>query len=107
MIAIIGIAGCGKSTQRQLLVQELDCAWIYPGELLRQHLRGEQRDNLLAGKHIDDNITIPLLEADFAKKDVKHRECVLDGAPRTLAQAEWFVGQVNRGDIKLTGFIHL
>jgi adenylate kinase len=107
VIALIGMAGSGKSTQRKLLAAQLDCPWIYPGELLRHNLTGAQKANLLAGKHIDDDITIPLLEADILKKDAKNRECVLDGAPRTLRQAEWFAGMIKRGEIKLTGFIHL
>lgn len=107
MIALIGMAGSGKSTQRQLLVDQLHCAWIYPGQLLRDNLSGQERANMLAGKHINDDITIRLLEADFIKKDVKRQECVLDGAPRSLRQAEWFTDLVNRGEVKLTGIIHL
>lgn len=101
------MAGSGKSTQRDLLVKQLDCNWIYPGELLRTNLVGGEKANLLAGKHIDDGITIPLLDEDFLKKDIMHLQCVLDGAPRSLRQAKWFTDKIKAGEFKLTGFIHL
>lgn len=107
MIAIIGIAGSGKSTQRDLLAQQLNCPWVYSGELLRKNLAGDQKKDLAAGKPIDDRITIALLERDFKEKGAKHQECILDGSPRYIGQAQWFVSMVKSGQIKLTGVIHL
>jgi adenylate kinase family enzyme len=107
MIAIIGIAGSGKSTQRDLLAKQLNCPWVYTGELLRKNLAGDLKKDLADGKPIDDRITIALLERDFKEKNAKNQECILDGSPRYIEQAQWFVGLVKSAQIKLTGVIHL
>jgi len=107
VINILGVAGSGKSTQGMLLAERLRCPWISIGQLFRQKLEGEAREEMLQGKIINDEITLAVLKNDLAVKNAKENEVVLDGFPRTMSQAEWLVNEVGCGNIKMTGIIHL
>jgi adenylate kinase len=107
MIALIGMPGSGKSTQREILVDQLQCQWIYTGQLLRDNLTGEAKEDLRAGKVVDDKITLALLDEDLIRKDTAHQEVILDGSPRTIDQAAWLINKIKNGEVKLTALILL
>jgi len=108
MILIIGISGAGKSFQGRTLSQKLNCSWVSLGSLLRQSIdSGDLRSEMLAGHLLDDSLVIPLLDKELKKLDAKNKECVLDGSPRTIAQAQWLVEQFRAKKIKFTAAIHL
>lgn len=90
-----------------LLAERLQCPWVSIGQLLRQKLEGDAREEMLQGKIIKDEITLAVLKEDLAAKNAANDEVVLDGFPRTMSQAEWLVGEVKAGNIKMTGVIHL
>lgn len=108
MIIFMGLAGSGKSTQGQLLAAHLHCPWISTGNLLRQFNTDHKvQQRMLKGEMIDDETTLSVLEAELKRVDAAHNECILDGSPRTLRQAEWLVTKARKNDLKITAIIHL
>ncbi len=106
MIIFAGVAGSGKSLQGKLLADRLGLPWLSTGEFLRMLISGERRKDMLAGKLLDDQEIIALVQRMFNIVDVS-KEFVLDGFPRTVAQADWLLNQVKHGQLEITAVIHL
>ena len=106
MIIFMGVAGAGKSVQGRWLADEFGYAWLSTGEFLRMLVSGEQRKDMVKGKLLDDKQIIALVQKIFTVVDTKE-EFVLDGFPRTTAQADWLLGQVKHGQLHITGVINL
>ena len=89
----IGPPGAGKGTQSKKLISHLSIPQISTGDILRQAIRdatlvGKQVEPLLAaGKLVPDVLVI-----EIVKTRLKDADCfpgfVLDGFPRTVAQAD-------------------
>lgn len=107
MIILMGLAGSGKSTQSQLLAAHLHCPWISTGGLLREHMDQNTQADMLQGKMVDDDKTVAVLTSEFERIGAGTNECILDGSPRTMRQAEWLVSQAKAGKIFITAVIHL
>lgn len=107
MILILGNPGAGKTTQTQLLAQSLDCPWFSMGELIRQGVTGQDRRDMLAGKIISDDVTLNTVDKALNGLDLKNKECVFEGNPRSVVQAKWWLDQAAAGRFKITGVIHL
>ncbi len=106
MIIFMGVAGAGKSVQGTMLADKFGYTWLSTGEYLRAHLSEEQKAEMLKGKLIDDKGLIEILENFFDGIDDQSRS-VLDGFPRTLAQAQWLLRQHKSGRIKIADVIYL
>jgi adenylate kinase len=106
MIIFMGVAGSGKSLQGKLLADQLGLPWLSTGEFLRMLVAGERRKQMLAGNLLEDQEIIGLVRKIFAIIDT-NQEFVLDGFPRTTAQADWLLNQVKHGQLKVTAVIHL
>jgi adenylate kinase len=106
MIILMGIAGSGKGTQGKILADEYGYHWISSGDILRMYVTGERRHRMLDGELLDDDETIRIWDkvlASIIDKD----ECVLDGFPRTIPQAEWLLEEAKHGRFKVTDVIHM
>jgi adenylate kinase len=92
-LILLGIPGSGKGSVAELLTSELEVPHIAPGDILRQELRKKSRLGLLAkpfmekGELVPDDVVLEVMEKRLNQKD-SHKGFVLDGFPRTLAQAE-------------------
>lgn len=106
MIIFMGVAGSGKSVQGRMLADELGLPWLSTGEFLRMLVSGRKRKDMLAGKLLTDHEIIALVQRIFAIIDPS-KEFVLDGFPRTVAQADWLINQVKHRQLKATAVIHL
>jgi adenylate kinase len=106
VIIFTGVAGSGKSVQGRMLADEEALPWVSTGEFLRMLISGEKRKEMLAGKLLDDKEIISLIRKIFTIVDT-NQEFVLDGFPRTLAQADWLLSQVKHGQLSISGVIHL
>ena len=100
-IIFIGPPGCGKGTQASLLQEKTGYLHISTGEILRQEIQKETPLGLSAKRVIDqgglveDRLILDMVSSYFSgNKDA--RGFILDGVPRTIAQAEWFRGYVRR-----------
>ena len=92
-LILLGAPGAGKGTQAELLMEKLSIPGISTGNMLREAMRngsalGEKvkyyMDN---GLLVSDDIIIELIEDRVAQPDCANG-FILDGVPRTLAQAE-------------------
>jgi adenylate kinase len=106
MIVLMGVAGSGKSMQGRLLADEHGYAWISTGEVLRVLITGKRRQEMLEGKLLADWEVIEILDKILDLINVKE-EFVLDGFPRTVAQADWLLEQVRRERFELSAVVHL
>ncbi len=107
MIVLIGRAGTGKSTQGQRIAKDLNCEWVSVGNVLRAHMSGEYAKQMLKGKVLNDDQVLPLLDAEIKRMKADKNEFILDGSPRTMSQAKWWVGKIKKGEVKATAVIHL
>ena len=106
MIVLMGVAGSGKSVLGRKVADTLGLPWLSTGEFLRMMVAGERRREMIAGKLLDDSEVIELADKIFHMIDTKE-EFILDGFPRTVAQADWLIAQHNAGLIKITSVLHL
>ncbi len=106
MIVLMGVAGSGKSMQGRLLSDELGYAWISTGEILRVLITGKRRQEMLEGKLLNDGEMIEILDKVFELIDVK-QQFILDGFPRTVAQADWLIDQSETGRFPLDAVVNL
>jgi len=106
MILFIGVVGAGKSVQGKYLSDLLGFPWISTGEILRQHISGDLREKMLKGDLLSDEdlytVVEPILRELLGKSEI-----ILDGFPRTQAQAEWLETFVENNDTKISCIIHL
>jgi adenylate kinase len=92
ILLLVGSVGAGKGTQAAALSGELRLAHLASGNLFRQALRdgsslGEQaRAYMERGDLVPDDITIEMFMHELSKPAAA-RGAILDGFPRTLAQA--------------------
>jgi adenylate kinase len=93
IIVLMGAPGAGKGTQARLLQERLLLPQISTGDIFRAlknaqtPLAQEVRDIMNAGKLVPDNLTSRLVRERTAQDDCK-KGYILDGYPRTPAQAE-------------------
>ncbi len=106
MIIFMGVAGAGKSAQGKMLADSMAVPWVSTGEFLRMLITGQRRKDMLAGKLLGDQEIIALVQKIFGMIDLRD-EFVLDGFPRTSAQADWLLNQVKHGQLPVTAVVHL
>lgn len=106
MIIFMGVAGSGKSSQGKKLADELGYPWVSTGEFLRMLISGDRRKDMVAGKLLEDKEIIALMRKIFTIIDTEQK-LVLDGFPRTSAQADWLLSQVKHGQLHITSVVHL
>ncbi len=100
-IIIIGIQGSGKSTQGKILGKKLQVPYLSTGHIFRVLSKedtplGRQIKVLMnAGFLIPDEKTLKIVEEYLTRPEYKDGY-VLDGFPRTLAQAQKFNQDINK-----------
>jgi adenylate kinase len=93
-ILLLGAPGVGKGTQAKVLMAEFGIPQISTGDLLRDHRArrtplGLMAEPLLsAGKLVPDDLVNEMVKERLGRSDCA-RGYILDGYPRTLAQAAW------------------
>lgn len=106
MIIFMGVAGSGKSVQGRRLADEMGLPWLSTGEFLRMLISGDTRKAMVEGKLLSDSEIIELVRKIFNLIDVK-QDFILDGFPRTIAQADWLLNQVKHDQLKVRAVIHI
>jgi adenylate kinase len=87
LVLIFGGPGAGKGTQARLLSATLGIPHISSGDLLRQDQTSERRTVIQRGDLLPDEEVSRIVLARLQQPDAR-RGAVLDGFPRTLAQAQ-------------------
>lgn len=92
--------------QGRLLADEYGYSWISTGEIFRVLITGKRRQEMLKGKLLSDEEVIKVIDTVLDLIDTS-QEFILDGFPRSVAQAEWLSKQLEKGRFKLTAVVHL
>ncbi len=105
-LVIFGRQGSGKGTQCAMITTELGSIHISTGDMLRAAVEQGTEFGLQAkaimdrGELVSDEVISGIVAERLAQSDVTQNGFLLDGYPRTLTQAESFVGILN--DLGLT-----
>ena len=92
-LVLLGAPGAGKGTQAALLSERLAIPHVATGDLFRAAVREgsaiglEARRFMERGQLVPDEITVRMLLERLAEPDAR-AGVILDGFPRTVAQAE-------------------
>ncbi|MBQ9714566.1 MAG: adenylate kinase [Clostridia bacterium] len=92
-IILLGAPGAGKGTQASKISQAYKLPHISTGDIFRENIKNQTPIGVLAKSFIDkgqlvpDEVTCKIVEERIARADCKNGY-MLDGFPRTIAQAE-------------------
>jgi adenylate kinase len=92
-IVLLGAPGVGKGTQAEILSERSGLAHISSGDLFRENIKNQTELGKLAqtymsqGELVPDDVTIAMIRDRIGRPDCK-QGAILDGFPRTPAQAE-------------------
>ena len=92
-LILLGAPGAGKGTQAEILVKKLSIPAISTGNMLREAIANGTELGKKAKQHMDNGSLVPdELILGIVADRVAQPDCsngfILDGMPRTLAQAE-------------------
>ncbi|HET6573240.1 MAG TPA: adenylate kinase [Fimbriiglobus sp.] len=111
-LVLVGPPGSGKGTQAELLVKRLGLTYVGTGEILRDAIR-RQTD---LGRQVEQTIKQGLLVPDPIVNDLvaelfrgaqRPDRFVMDGYPRTLAQAVAFDALLRQQFLRLDAVVNL
>ena len=92
-LILLGAPGAGKGTQAELLIDKLSIPAISTGNMLREAMANgtalgkRVKQYMDAGELVPDELILGIV-ADRVKQSDCQKGFILDGVPRTLAQAE-------------------
>jgi adenylate kinase len=94
-LILLGSPGCGKGTQAHLLSERKGLEHIGTGDILREAIRTKTPSGLRAHPFVEKGLLVPddLVNDVIAERFQRHdppERFVMDGYPRTLAQAVAF-----------------
>ncbi|MBB3909017.1 adenylate kinase [Anoxybacteroides rupiense] len=92
-LVLMGLPGAGKGTQAEKIVEKYEIPHISTGDMFRAAIKERTALGLQAKEYMDrgdlvpDEVTIGIVRERLSKDDCQ-RGFLLDGFPRTVAQAE-------------------
>jgi adenylate kinase len=92
-VVLLGPPGAGKGTQAQIIADRLGIPAISTGDIFRANVSGQTelgqkaKTYMDAGDLVPDEITVAMVKDRLAEPDARSG-FLLDGFPRTIAQAE-------------------
>ncbi len=104
-LILFGAPGVGKGTQAKILSSKLNIPHISTGDILRQAVHDKTPLGMKAqeimnkGELVSDDIMIGIIKDTLEQQRCKNG-FILDGFPRTLAQAEAFEKLTNQLNLK-------
>lgn len=92
-LILMGLPGAGKGTQAEKINEEYNIPHISTGDMFRQAIKEgtelgtKAKEYMDQGALVPDEVTIGIVKERLSKDDTK-QGFMLDGFPRTIAQAE-------------------
>ncbi len=111
-LILVGPPGAGKGTQATRLVEKYGIPQLSTGDMLRAAVAAQTPVGLKAkavmdaGGLVSDEIVVGFIRDRTAEEDAKNG-FILDGFPRTLAQAEALDQMLNENGLKLDSVLEL
>ena len=111
-LIIMGPPGAGKGTQAALIKEEYKIPHISTGDMFREAIKNETPLGMEAKSYMDkgalvpDSVTIGLVKERLQEDDCKEG-FMLDGFPRTIAQAEALDEILKELNIKLDAVLNI
>jgi adenylate kinase len=109
-IILLGPPGAGKGTQAARLVERFGIPQLSTGDMLRAAVAArtpvgvKAKEIMERGDLVPDEVVVGIVAERIAEDDAK-RGFILDGFPRTVAQAEAFDAMLARKGLKLDAVI--
>ncbi len=107
IFALFGPPGSGKGTQAKTLVKALNIPQLSTGDMLREAIKEgsglgvKAKEFMNKGQLVPDSVMIDLIQSRIQQPDCK-KGFMLDGFPRTVAQAEALDSMLGRLSLKLS-----
>jgi adenylate kinase len=111
-LVLLGAPGAGKGTQAKRIVEEFGIVQLSTGDMLREEVSrgtaiGKQADEIMkSGRLVPDATIIGLIDSRLDHEDCREG-FILDGFPRTLAQATALDAMLARKHLKLDRVISI
>jgi len=111
-VVLVGPPGAGKGTQAVRLAESLGVPHISTGDLFRENLKQRTELGLAAqrfmdaGELVSDEVTVGMVAQRLSEPDTENG-FILDGFPRTVAQAESLSKILAKDDHELDAVVAL
>jgi adenylate kinase len=111
-LVLLGPPGVGKGTQGRLLAEQFDVPWLSSGDILRDAVRegaalGRRVEQYMRqGDLVEDSLIVEIMGERLRRADAE-RGFILDGYPRTRAQAEALATALDRLGLALSAALLL
>lgn len=111
-LILLGLPGAGKGTQAKILAERQGLLHISTGDMFRDAaaegtaLGKQAQEYMTAGKLVPDEVTIGMLLERIAKPDAQ-AGLMLDGFPRTIAQAEALDRSLAERDARIDAVLYI
>lgn len=93
-LVILGAPGSGKGSQCKWITRDYDVPHISTGDILRKNIADgtelgrKAKEYMDKGELVPDELVVSLLKNRISEADCKEKGFLLDGFPRTIAQAQ-------------------
>ncbi|MDQ2680850.1 MAG: adenylate kinase [Candidatus Eremiobacteraeota bacterium] len=107
-LILLGPPGAGKGTQARVLEQRFGARQISTGDILREHrkqrteLGVKAEEYMLRGDLVPDELVIKMIDGELDPT----RGFIMDGFPRTVAQAQSFDALLKSKGLDLGAVVH-